>query len=1223
MDKKIFSFFFLLPLFLFGLGNISWGQVTISSQDFETNPATPTLTYTTNSGGGFTSGQNTNGRPATNLFASGAQGWGANNTTSTLIFTNQSLTGYSDCYIDFRLGGFSKNTSNGIDAADTISVYISTDGGTNYSLELRVGGNGANQYWDFSATGTATITYDGDNSPTLFSSSSGSAGISTVTINIPDTIFQVRIKIAMRTNDAQELYVIDDVRIRGTSNTAIPTIQASNITFSNVTTTSMTIGWTNGNGAKRIAKINTSNSFTAPTNGTNPKADSNYSGSGEKVVYNGSSNSVSVTGLSANTTYWFRVYEYNGSGTGTKYLTSTATNNPNSQTTSSTSYDANSYVDNPATQVNPGSISSLVTTDGQAVEVYRFKITDVGGDAQPTKVTQVTINSGSNNTADWSTSIQGAKLSTNGGSNFITIGSTTINASSMVFTISAGNLNISNGSSTTVSLYIYLKSSGLTDNKILQFNIPTTSHGFTADGTGSTFASTFNNAVTSNQISISVVATKLIFSTQPSNTVIGVNMSPAVTVSATDANSNTDLDFTENVSITSTGTLSVSPITVAAVSGVATFSTINHTATGTDLTLTASSSGLTDATSNTFNITAQSAGLLLLEENFDYTSGDKLTNHGWTAHSGSGTNPISVGSTGLTYDNYGSTGIGNSAILNNSGEDVNKTFTQQNSGSTTYAAFLVNVTSAQSSGDYIVHFGPSTISSEYRCRFFIRKDASGNLNFGISTSSNTETYSSNSYSTDTTYLIVIKQYFDASSQISSLYINPSLYSEPTPDVTQTNSGISITNIGSIALRQGSASSAPTCYIDGIRVGTGWGAVLGNPQYNGDENIAAGNYNNVTLYSGNLSLTGNANVRGTLNFNSGKVKLGDNTLTLSSSSGITGFNSTNYVITDGTGKLKINSIGNSEVTFPIGTTSSYNPVYLTNAGASDNFSAKVKSGFTVDPPDPTRAINREWDVSEDVTGGSDVTLRFQFNEGEANNNFILNGAYDVGHYEGSTWVGRSATITGTSYPYTINVSGINSFSSFAVGNQGAMPVTLQNLTSNVTGRNISLKWLTSQEINNAGFDVERKSGTGDFTKIGFVNGKGTVNTASSYEFTDRNLQTGKYSYRLKQIDNNGNFEYFSLSSDVIVGVPTKFDLSQNYPNPFNPTTKINFDLPKDAKVSMKLYDMLGREVATLLNEFRTAGYYTVDFNAANLSSGIYFYRISAGSYNAVKKLVLIK
>lgn len=225
---------------------------------------------------------------------------------------------------------------------------------------------------------------------------------------------------------------------------------------------------------------------------------------------------------------------------------------------------------------------------------------------------------------------------------------------------------------------------------------------------------------------------------------------------------------------------------------------------------------------------------------------------------------------------------------------------------------------------------------------------------------------------------------------------------------------------------------------------------------------------------------------------------------------------------------------------------------------------------------------------------------------------------------SNWVTSGEPIDVSGHDPRTIVNNVTHFSYWMVSSQDApMPVTLASLTFNVIGRNINLRWSTSSEINNSGFDIERKVSSGDYVKIGFVSGNGTVTTATNYEFTDRNLATGKYSYRLKQIDNNGNFEYFNLNSDVIIGVPSKFELSQNYPNPFNPSTKINFDLAKDSKVNLKIYDMLGREVSTLVNEFRTAGYYTVDFNASALSSGVYFYRITTEDFSAIKKMVIMK
>lgn len=191
----------------------------------------------------------------------------------------------------------------------------------------------------------------------------------------------------------------------------------------------------------------------------------------------------------------------------------------------------------------------------------------------------------------------------------------------------------------------------------------------------------------------------------------------------------------------------------------------------------------------------------------------------------------------------------------------------------------------------------------------------------------------------------------------------------------------------------------------------------------------------------------------------------------------------------------------------------------------------------------------------------------------------------------------------------------------------LPVELSSFTFSVNKSNVLLNWLTSLEINNMSFEIERSNVNGqtsnDWVKVGSVTGNGTTNSASSYSFTDRNLASGNYSYRLKQTDFNGNFEYFNLNNEVNIGIPTKYDLSQNYPNPFNPSTKINYDLAYDGIVSIKLFDMSGKEVAVLVNEAKTAGYYSVDFNASALTSGVYFYSISANNFSATRKMLLIK
>ncbi|MBK6877987.1 MAG: hypothetical protein IPG99_16455 [Ignavibacteria bacterium] len=138
----------------------------------------------------------------------------------------------------------------------------------------------------------------------------------------------------------------------------------------------------------------------------------------------------------------------------------------------------------------------------------------------------------------------------------------------------------------------------------------------------------------------------------------------------------------------------------------------------------------------------------------------------------------------------------------------------------------------------------------------------------------------------------------------------------------------------------------------------------------------------------------------------------------------------------------------------------------------------------------------------------------------------------------------------------------------VDGDGVLPVELSSFVSVISGNDVTLNWSTSSELNNSGFEIERSTNN-QWMKVGFVAGNGTTSSANSYTFTDRNVNSGNYNYRLKQVDFNGNFEYFNLNSEVIIGVPSKFELSQNYPNPFNPSTRINYQLPNDGNVKISV------------------------------------------------------
>ncbi|MCK9210481.1 MAG: T9SS type A sorting domain-containing protein [Ignavibacteriaceae bacterium] len=191
----------------------------------------------------------------------------------------------------------------------------------------------------------------------------------------------------------------------------------------------------------------------------------------------------------------------------------------------------------------------------------------------------------------------------------------------------------------------------------------------------------------------------------------------------------------------------------------------------------------------------------------------------------------------------------------------------------------------------------------------------------------------------------------------------------------------------------------------------------------------------------------------------------------------------------------------------------------------------------------------------------------------------------------------------------------------------VPVELTSFSANTTQSGIELKWSTATETNNKGFEVQKSSDSKAFITIGFVNGKGTTTSIQQYNYVDASTTSGKYYYRLCQVDFDGSYKY----SDVVEAqgtTPSTFALSQNYPNPFNPTTTMQFSLASDAKVAIKVFDMLGREVANIVEANYAAGVHKVEFNASKLTSGLYVYQINAvpaqgAAFTANKIMTLLK
>ena len=202
----------------------------------------------------------------------------------------------------------------------------------------------------------------------------------------------------------------------------------------------------------------------------------------------------------------------------------------------------------------------------------------------------------------------------------------------------------------------------------------------------------------------------------------------------------------------------------------------------------------------------------------------------------------------------------------------------------------------------------------------------------------------------------------------------------------------------------------------------------------------------------------------------------------------------------------------------------------------------------------------------------------------------------------------------------------------------LPIELASFNAASNSNRVKLNWETATEVNNYGFEIERTPFSygsdisldkKNWTKVGFVQGHGNSNSYKQYSFIDKPGEGKEFKYRLKQIDLDGNYKY-SPEIEVKLDAPKDFSVQQNYPNPFNPETKIEFTIPFDNYVRLKVFNIVGKEVATLLDEYKQAGSYTVEFNAnsfsnskASLSSGIYFYKIVSGNYSVIKKMILLK
>jgi len=381
------------------------------------------------------------------------------------------------------------------------------------------------------------------------------------------------------------------------------------------------------------------------------------------------------------------------------------------------------------------------------------------------------------------------------------------------------------------------------------------------------------------------------------------------------------------------------------------------------------------------------------------------------------------------------------------------------------------------------------------------------------------------------------------------------------------------------------------------------------------NPTIGNNINAT-YNTPTTLSGNVSVSGTLTVGA-QVTTGSNTIDLGTTGSISGETPANYIVgkvqTTRTVSSVQNNIGGLGISIDPQSNNLGSTVIKRETGTAEN-SSSIKQVWTITP-------------TTQPSGPVTVTLTWpSTNDNSINLNDLVVYKSEDG---GDTWNIISATINKDSDPRTATFT-ISSFSQFTVGQSGALPVEMVSFTGRESNGKVMLNWSTATESNNVGWEIEsRIQESGDrsqnsgWKKVGFVAGKGTTTEKQSYSFAVSSLQSSVsiVEFRLKQMDSDGKISYSNVLTINLT--PVTFGLSQNYPNPFNPVTVINYQLAADSDVRLVVYDLLGREVASLVNEKKTAGFYTVSFNATNISTGVYFYKLTAGNFSEIKKMTIMK
>ena len=396
----------------------------------------------------------------------------------------------------------------------------------------------------------------------------------------------------------------------------------------------------------------------------------------------------------------------------------------------------------------------------------------------------------------------------------------------------------------------------------------------------------------------------------------------------------------------------------------------------------------------------------------------------------------------------------------------------------------------------------------------------------------------------------------------------------------------------------------------------------SPQTTGSE--LGGSITNLTINNSNGVTLGNpTTVTGALTLSNGSLNTGANVISLGSSATISGEQSARCVV----GNLAVaKTIGPT-----VGSDQTFGGIGVTLQDGSDDLgtvSITRVTGTAISANSNT-GIKRSWTISSTLSPSQTRNLTLSWVSDDDNSKNLANSQAYQSTDAGSTWspvgVSQDASTTRSVIVAT------TSLGVWTVSDAGSpLPVELVSFTATASGANAQLSWITASESNNYGFDVERRTvnseqlSVNNWTKVAFIEGHGTTSTPQNYSFADNTVISGKYSYRLKQVDRNGKFTYSKEVEAVIGLTPDDYKLSQNYPNPFNPSTTIRFAVRTAGQVSLKVYNTAGQEVRTLFNEAAEPDKaYSVLFDGTGMASGTYFYVLQTPAGREVKKMLMVK